>query len=293
MPPSVGAAFCPYCGKPVVAGGTFCPSCGATLGSPATGAVGTPPPSPFAPPPVGPVPPLGATYSMFGAPNPASLSLDRSALSSVQWAAVLALVGAFVSVVTLFAGNVGSLVTVTTTASGSSSLSLSAAALYFLAVTAGVGLVLTVLELILYRSAFRALAPIDDRFSTPATLVLLLFIAVILIVVIGAAVIGVALQAIACAGAGNPITSSCLSVGTLLDLVGLLAVVAIVALIGYIGLLIGIWRLGSRYNESLFKVGAILLIFPVLNFIGAILILVGARAALSRLGGPLGTPTFG
>jgi hypothetical protein len=232
-------------------------------------------------------------YAMTGTPTPATHATDRAALTSVQWAAIVALVGVVVSLVTLFSGSYSSLIGVTTV-NGSSTLTVSSTALYFLILAGGAGLVLTIVELFLYRSAFRALAPVDSEFSTPATLVLLLFIGLVLVIAIAVGLVGILLQSIACAGAGNPITTSCLNVGTLLDLVGLLVVAAIVALIGYIGLLVGIWRLGTRYNESLFKVGAVLMFFPVLNFIGVVLVLVGAHSALSRLR-PMtpGPTTFG
>ena len=90
-------------------------------------------------------------------------------------------------------------------------------------------------------------------------------------------------QAITCAGSGNPITSACLNVGTLLGIVAVMGITAIIILVGYIGLLIGIWRLGSRYSSDGFKVGAVLLIFPVLSVAGAILILVSARNARARI----------
>lgn len=233
---------------------------------------------------------------MPGTPNPATRAADEAALTNVQWAAIVALASVFLSLITLFSDSYGSLLTVSSPPSGTSSVTIGLAALYLLIATAGVSVILLIIELVLYRNAFRTLAPLDSRFSTPGTLVLLLLIALVLVIVVGVALIAVVFQAIACAGSGNPITTSCLHAGTILGLVAGLVIVAIVALVGFIGLLIGIWRLGSRYDETLFKVGAILLIFPVLNFIGVILILVGARSARSRLAppvAPMGPATFG
>ena len=48
-------------------------------------------------------------------------------------------------------------------------------------------------------------------------------------------------------------------------------------LIGFIGLILGIWRLGTRYETSLLHVGAIVAIF--LPFVGWLLIWIGARDA--------------
>jgi hypothetical protein len=58
---------------------------------------------------------------------------------------------------------------------------------------------------------------------------------------------------------------------------GVIAVAAIALFVGYIGLLVGIWRLGTRYGEWMFKVGALFLIFPFLNVAGTIFILIAAR----------------
>jgi uncharacterized membrane protein len=162
--------------------------------------------------------------------------------------------------------------------------------LELIAATAFVGAVLAVLELIFFRRAFRALAPQDSRFSTPASLVLLALVAIMIVFLAGAGVFIILFQAVACAGTGNPITSTCFSIGAILGLLGLLVVGAILALIGYIGLLIGIWRLGARYNDDSFKAGAILLIFPVLNLVGLILVLLATKKARANLGiGPYPT----
>ncbi len=124
-------------------------------------------------------------------------------------------------------------------------------------------------------------------------LVLLIFVGIAIVLAVGVALLALVFQAITCAGAGNPVTSACLNLGTFLDLILLLGVAAILALIGYIGLLIGIWRLGTRYGESLFKVGAVLLIIPLLSVIGVILILVAARSSRAKLEAMASPTTFG
>ncbi len=209
---------------------------------------------------------------------------DRVALSNVTLAAILGLVGAVLSFLVLIVSPVSAYVSTSTTGSGTS-VSLDLSGLYLLVGLAGVGLVLTILELWFYRQAFRALAPGDPRFATPATLVLLALVALVIVVLGAIGLVDVVYQAVLCAGSGNPITSTCINVGDLLGLVAVVAIGGIIALIGYIGLLIGIWRLGTRYGEGMFKVGAILLIFPVLSFVGLIMILVAARSARGKYAG--------
>jgi hypothetical protein len=296
--PAVSSRFCPFCGQPIVAGGTFCPSCGAAVSATgaAAGSAGAsaPPPPGWGGTPIQGAVPFAPSFAMRpGTPASASRPADLHALSNVTIAAVLALIGGVLSLVVLFGTNVASFLAVSTAGSGGTTLSLDLTALYLFAITAGVGVVLSIIELVLYRQAFHTLAPHDTRFSTPSTLVLLAIIGII-IVVLGAAYLLYALyQAVLCAGAGNPLTGTCLSTASLLEAVGLIGVAAILAFVGWIGLLIGIWRLGSRYEEGLFKVGAVLLIFPVLNLVAAILILVAARSAREKLAAGSATPSFG
>lgn len=278
----MAARFCAYCGRPLVANAAFCSSCGAAVGGappPAGSAVfsvapatsGAPTYSPYAP--TYPVP--GGSQTTFG-------SADQSALSSVSLAAILGLVGAVLSIVQLFFTSAFSFLGVSSAGSGTS-LTLNLTALYLVVAVGAVGIILVLLELWLYRRAFVTLGRQDTRFSTPATMVLVALVALAIIVLVLVALVDVIYQAIVCAGSGNPITSACIDVGTVLGLAAVLGVTAIVAFIGVIGLLIGIWRLGTRYDEAMFKVGAILFIFPVLNFVALILILVAARSTSRRL----------
>ncbi len=58
-------------------------------------------------------------------------------------------------------------------------------------------------------------------------------------------------------------------------------VLTIVGVVG--GLILGLWRVGERYGETTIKVGAVFTIIPLLNVVGAVLILMGARQARGRL----------
>jgi hypothetical protein len=62
----------------------------------------------------------------------------------------------------------------------------------------------------------------------------------------------------------------------------------IVVILGVIiGQILGLWRVGSRYDETTIKIGAIFGIIPLLNFVAPILILVGALQARGRLIKPM------
>ena len=65
---------------------------------------------------------------------------------------------------------------------------------------------------------------------------------------------------------------------------GIFAIAGIALLIGIIGIILGLWRAGSRYDESLIKIGGILMIIPYLAVVGPILILIGASNVMKRMG---------
>ena len=147
------------------------------------------------------------------------------------------------------------------------------------------GFILTLLELRLYRRAFRTLAPYDPRFSTPADLALTALVALGITILVFGAMMAVISQASLCATFGNPVTSTCINWGEVAGLAVTLLIVSVVYLIGYIGLLVGVWRLGIRYGEESFRLGAVLLIIPVLNVVGALLVLVTAQSAGGKFEG--------
>jgi hypothetical protein len=291
-PPSVAARFCPFCGQPVVPGGTFCASCGASLvGSVApTGSSGIPP----AFQPLGVTPILQHQFAspLPGARTQAPPSAELDTLSNVATAALLSLIGNVIGLVAVFGTSGVQALTVSTSTSGTM-ISLNSSSLLIFGAVLTVSAILTFLELIFFRVAFKKIQPYDERFSTPAKLVLILLIALPIVLLAAVALLYLVSQAITCAGPGNFIPPACLNGGGLLGILGILAVGGILALTGYIGLLLGIWRLGSRYDSTAFKVGAILLIFPLLNLVAAALILVSARSTRAQIAHGASAPTFG
>jgi len=150
---------------------------------------------------------------------------------------------------------------------------------------------LSVVTILLLRASFRELVPVDSRFSTPSTLALLLIVGVVVVLIGLVPLIAGAPTLSGCVvTSGNTtLPGNCSGLGDLI--IGGLVILAgaILVLIGYIGCLIGVWRFGSRFQNSLFKVGAVLLLFPVLNVVAAILILIAAQSERTRVAS-LGTP---
>ena len=87
---------------------------------------------------------------------------------------------------------------------------------------------------------------------------------------------------------GTPSSAFFSAIGSLL-LAGLVAVIGgILALIGLIGgQILGLWRVGSRYDYTIIKLGAIFVIIPFLNIVAPFLILIGAYQVKGRLERPM------
>lgn len=211
----------------------------------------------------------------------ATVAADRYAIGQVRLAAILALIGGLLYVAQLIVGDFSSLLAASTTSSGGVIVVLPPAYVLF-GLLLGLAAIVLV-EFLLFRSAFHRLLGPDRRFSTPSALALVGFIGYLMLILGGALLIAAIYAAVTCVGSGNPLTQACLFTGAFWGGLALLLIGAIIALVGYIGVLVGIWRLGTRYEDGTFKVAAVLLIFPLLNIVGAILVLVACGGALRRV----------
>jgi hypothetical protein len=280
----VSSTPCPSCGEPLAAEGTFCPWCGATV------TPGTPPAAgslSFRAPPnraVGRYTPFLPSKTLTGVEEAAHRRVDLAALSSVTKAAILALVSPVLGILALVvvAAFPNSPPAFTTNPTGTT-VNLASTPLYLIEALALAGFALAIGELLFCRLAFRTLAENDSRFSFPAKLALLALVGALLF---GLAVVGdyvILNQLQACAGPGNPVPASCVNVGAALGGLVLLGVGGILALIGYLGLIVGLWRLGTRFKARSFKVGAILTLVPLLDVLGWLLIFLASRSSRRRI----------
>jgi hypothetical protein len=139
--------------------------------------------------------------------------------------------------------------------------------------------------------ALRDLSKVDNpKFSVPWKLMVLLMI--------GSAFAGVSVYFIfnaipniiaqAPTTSGTPSNAFFSAIGSL-AFAGLLAAIGgLLALIGLIGgQILGLWRVGSKYNETLIKLGAIFVIIPILNIAAPFLISIGAYQVKGRLDRPM------
>lgn len=215
-------------------------------------------------------------------PGPDVRNADLTGLSRVRLAALIAVVGSALGVALPLAFSFTGTFSFSVPAAGSA-YTYSGTAIAFVIGTALVGLTLTLVSLWFYREGFLALRTVDGSFSSTPTFALLAVIGLVMVWAGLVLVLVELLTLLSCVTVGGVIPASCVALGGLLGGLALLLIGLILVLIGYIGTLVGIWRLGTRYGDSLFKIGAVLLIFPFLSVVGEILILVAASHAETRV----------
>lgn len=143
--------------------------------------------------------------------------------------------------------------------------------------------------LVILTWGLRDLAKVDrDRFSIPSIFMVIMVIGVVVVAAGAIPLLNSIPQIIAQVPTTPPSgTLPPAFAGMIASLFGDIALVVVgglLALIGVIGgQILGLWRVGARYNETLVKVAAIFSIIPLLNVVAPILVLVGVHEARSRL----------
>jgi len=271
--------FCPYCGHVIEQNAAYCPSCGHRISAqtePTSGSNVPPPPYPGNAP----------VAAAFG-------DADRKALRWLMIASIIFLATLVVGYSTgFFANRLASLVTVTPSTVGKTPVvHLSSAFYTYLDVSLLVSAVVEIFALILVWSSFRALATVDRaRFRVPAILTIVLLVA-LPILYIGVAVIYSGLPAVLNYVAQQQATNSTVTptvlptvFGRIFAGLGVTALGGLIGLIGVIGgVMLGLWRVGGRYDSTLIKVAAILIIIPLIDIVVPILLLIGIWQARGRV----------
>jgi hypothetical protein len=230
-------------------------------------------------------PPPPAPWMQPPPAAPVNRAAETKGLEGIRRAALILAIGAilgFAAPLTLYYSSGYNIFNPPTSSTDAVAL-LNSAQVYF-----ALGVVGVLISAVAYFFAFlgfRSLREVDYRFSTPSSLSIVAMVGFILVAGGLAAYIPALSLLSNCVGA-NPgnVQIACTSeinqaAADLLTGVALLGLGALIALIGWIGALIGFWRVGTRYNDTLPKIGAILLIFPYVAIVGAILLFVGASKA--------------
>ena len=239
---------------------------------------------------------VGAQIPQAGMPQGTPASQEKSALTKVIWFGVLALVG-------LVGGWVVTFLILGTVFVSATNLNLPpnptpaqvGAALgplfqNFSLLIPSI-LVIGLAGDALLTMGFRDLAKVDNsKFSLPWKFMIVLIIGLVLLAGGLIPVFNDIPNIIAQAptGPGAPSAAFFSAISTLIFAALIAVIGGIMALVGTIGgQIIGLWRVGSRYNSTIIKIGAIFVIIPVLNFVAPILILVGAAQARGSLSKPV------
>jgi hypothetical protein len=258
----------------------YCPACGTKLPAQGTSSV------PLPPPPNTPY--YGANLPpVFG-------DADKKALHYVRIFAIIFLISLIASFAVSFLYNPFAYFLITNPATAASTrptFSFPSNFITFVAIAAFIGLIVELITFLQLRMGFKTLSTVDrPHFHTPSLLTLLLLIA-LPIVIVGVVIefaglvpyINTVIQQ-ANQTSTSPPRFPVSGLGEFLAGAALGFIGGIIAIIGFIGgVMLGVWRLGNRYDETLFKVAAILLIIPLLDIVSPILILIGTSQASKKI----------
>ncbi len=211
------------------------------------------------------------------APSPAAgTAQDLAALRWFKVASIVALVGAALGFLyPVVASVLGSFPLAAPTAGGTATIPEST--VWGIFGIAAVGVLFSAVSYGFLRAGFARLRPLDRKFSSTPSFAVVAVVGFIL-VALGLLLLASGLiSALRCAAGVTPLPTACVPVGTFLGAVGLIVLGGVVVLVGVIGTLVGIWRLGDRYEDGLFKAGAILLV--LFGIVGSILLLVAVVRA--------------
>jgi len=143
-----------------------------------------------------------------------------------------------------------------------------------------VGVILSIISLLFLRSGFKELVRAGRDLKTGLTGASIYLVAFVLLM-IGVAVLFTSLvQVLPSISSNAPPPSPYLAPlvgGVLIVIIG-----AIAALVGVIMVIIGLYKVGSIYQDGLIKVGAILIIIPYLNIVAPFLLFFGLGNAIRK-----------
>ena len=271
----MAAQHCPNCGAPLIPQSTVCSTCGALLTEWNTltgrGSAPSPPQDPWRIP----------GYPDSVGPTPESQAADRHALSDLSGAALCAMVAFAISAIAVALTPALAVVTGATSPAPNSGALTGFAGLGPLFAALVLAVIFSVVELALYRRAFRSLERFDVRFRAPGSFATLALVCAVVFAVLAILFVWAEVVRNSCAG-----VTSCLGVGEVLLLLGPVLLLAALVVVGFVGVVIGIWRAADHFGVEMFKPAAILLI--LIGIVGAVLLLLAVHWARQRTGPPVG-----
>ena len=144
-----------------------------------------------------------------------------------------------------------------------------------------VGALISLISIVLYLVSFNAFRKVGPGFGGPVALLVIGLLGLLLLVVGFALILNDFFQAVSCSASGA--SSSCLDYSQLEGAVLAVFGGLFLSFLGWIGLVIGLYRVGKRYNSTVTKIGGILTIIPIVGLIAPVLVVIGTHQILGRL----------
>jgi hypothetical protein len=218
-----------------------------------------------------------------------SAQVEVSALKKITWYAVLQLanmLAGMVFFIWIYANLIGPLIgNIVIGQPPTNLLSLFRDLFSYIIVFMAIGLVIALASLLYLWGGLRSLSSIDKaNFSLPTTLMLIMIAGSLVVMVgvlpyFGLFLIQISQQPVPVFSLGAVSTVALMLLLSVLILLG-----GLMALAGAIGgMVLGLWRVGVRYNETIIKIGAIFTIIPFLNYIAPILIIIGINSCIGKV----------
>lgn len=227
-----------------------------------------------------------APYNQVSYPGPdqsgesAWTPIDGEAISKIRVFGLVGIVSLVIGFVSVFGLSGMDYLTALTLRGPRPAFSLGIIGIFALTAVLLLSVALEVLSIIYGRSAFRSLSAVDSNFRTPLSLSYSLYVGFAMLIV-GFTLTVVTLLERSSGSMSGVESESMLVAG------GLLVIGAAIALIiGEVGLLLGVWRFGTRYDEGLFKIAAVLYIIPFAAVLAPLLVYLGAGSVEKKKGGP-------
>jgi len=212
---------------------------------------------------------------------------ELSGVARVKWGALLGVLGLVLSIggVLIILFDVGLGVTNTSSAGYVSLLRTILLAVILVLV----GVLVALLSFVLYTAGFVALRGADRRFRTPMVLCVIGLVGLALVFGFLVFYAGGVNSALGCPSSNSTCQNNATSLGHGVVVLGYLG--GFLGFLGLIGVILGLYRFGSRYSNSLAKVGAILYIIPFLSILAPILTFIGAVQVQKKLRQAVGAST--
>ncbi len=152
-----------------------------------------------------------------------------------------------------------------------------------------VGPVVGVISYLLYYLGFRKIKSAAPDFGSPTVLLLIGLIGFAMLAGGIGLIVGGIISAISSLASGS--TGVGFGLGAILTGLALIGFGAILSFIGVIGMVLGNYRAGGRYQESMLRIGGILTIIPFVSIVGFLLCFIGFHNAGKKLASGWQPPT--